>query len=242
MDGFGFVFEKWLDTQYFTNHSSSDFVYSLTNSKDINVSQGNFCHTEKVDHTGAVVWDDAVVLARYLEKKVGENAHIFKGKNVVELGCGCGLIGILMSKLGANVVLTDRADMMPLIRENIKRNSVENKCSYVVHEWGSNLDSLPDPLNKPFDIIIASGCVYHQEAVPLLNKSIQRLASEDATVYFAIDFRFDIRNRRESDFIAPVVKSFLEGTPLIMNKIPYEMLDQNFIKDSVMIYECSLPK
>jgi len=33
-----------------------------------------------------------------------ENADLFKGKKVIDLGCGHGLLGILASKLGAKEV------------------------------------------------------------------------------------------------------------------------------------------
>ncbi|XP_040995671.1 EEF1A lysine methyltransferase 3 isoform X2 [Juglans microcarpa x Juglans regia] len=41
--------------------------------------------------TGAVMWDSGIVLAKFLEHSVDSRMLLLKGKNIVELGSGCGL-------------------------------------------------------------------------------------------------------------------------------------------------------
>ncbi|XP_042960307.1 EEF1A lysine methyltransferase 3 isoform X2 [Carya illinoinensis] len=41
--------------------------------------------------TGAVMWDSGVVLAKFLEHAVDSRMLLLQGKNIVELGSGCGL-------------------------------------------------------------------------------------------------------------------------------------------------------
>ena len=53
--------------------------------------------TERESRTGAVVWDASVVLSAYFEKLGPELA----GKRCLELGSGCGLVGIALAALGA---------------------------------------------------------------------------------------------------------------------------------------------
>jgi protein N-lysine methyltransferase METTL21D len=82
---------------------------------------------------GLVVWDAAEVLARYLlegrkrRTVSGVRARMacgcdctsqMAGRCVVELGAGTGAGGLLLSKAGANVVLTDLASVVPLLRRN----------------------------------------------------------------------------------------------------------------------------
>lgn len=43
--------------------------------------------------TGAVMWDSGVVLGKFLEHAVDSGLLLLQGKNVVELGSGCGLVG-----------------------------------------------------------------------------------------------------------------------------------------------------
>lgn len=45
---------------------------------------------------GAVVYSAAIVLAEYLNS----NPHVVHEKNVLELGCGTGLVSIVSSLLG----------------------------------------------------------------------------------------------------------------------------------------------
>lgn len=45
-----------------------------------------------------------------------------KGKRAIELGAGPGLGGMAFALLGADVLLTDLADIVPLIRKNVDAN------------------------------------------------------------------------------------------------------------------------
>jgi len=65
---------------------------------------------------------------RYLEAGAEGHAHEFaaealRGKRVLELGAGCaGLSGLCLACMGcAQVVLTDQAEVLPLLRENVSR-------------------------------------------------------------------------------------------------------------------------
>ena len=40
--------------------------------------------------------------------------HYMQGKHVIELGCGCGLVGLCLAAHGAHVLLTDLPE--PLVR------------------------------------------------------------------------------------------------------------------------------
>merc|ERR1712117_1014288 len=54
--------------------------------------------------TGVVVWDAAIVLAKYLQTVQGQ----LQGRSVIELGSGTGVVGLSAAALGASpVLLTD---------------------------------------------------------------------------------------------------------------------------------------
>ena len=56
---------------------------------------------QEVGDVGGVVWDAALVLARYLEarEEAGKPSRL-KGSRVVELGSGTGAVGIVAAALG----------------------------------------------------------------------------------------------------------------------------------------------
>ncbi|KAI9594886.1 putative methyltransferase-domain-containing protein [Syncephalis fuscata] len=75
--------------------------------------------------TGSVVWDSSVILARFLAKHA-EHGLPLRNKSCIELGSGCGVVGITCARLGANVCLTDQASMLPLLWRNAKQNLLTN--------------------------------------------------------------------------------------------------------------------
>ena len=65
---------------------------------------------------GSAVWDGSFVLAEYMQRKVD-----VKDKCVVEIGCGLGLVSIVLSLRNAYVIATDGdANLFPLVKENFK--------------------------------------------------------------------------------------------------------------------------
>ena len=86
--------------------------------------------------TGAWVWDCALVVSHWLAYEPAWPAGSFSGLNVLELGAGIGLPGLVLASLGANVVLADRKALLPAIRRNIARNSLEVNAVAVEVEWG----------------------------------------------------------------------------------------------------------
>lgn len=94
--------------------------------------------------TGAVLWDSGVVLGKFLEHAVESGMMVLRGKKVVELGSGCGLVGCIAALLGAEVTLTDLPDRLRLLKKNIETNLYGDvRGSAAVSEliWGEE----PDP-------------------------------------------------------------------------------------------------
>lgn len=53
---------------------------------------------------GCVVWDAAIVLAKYLETKhfhdPSSGVNVWAGKSVLELGAGTGVVGLMAATMG----------------------------------------------------------------------------------------------------------------------------------------------
>ena len=74
------------------------------------------------NHLGTTVWDASIILAKWMEKNARKGSELSRprlaGKKVLELGAGMGLGGLAAAALGAEVELTDVAEVLPLLRQN----------------------------------------------------------------------------------------------------------------------------
>ncbi|KAJ6660428.1 hypothetical protein lerEdw1_017852 [Lerista edwardsae] len=108
---------------------------------------------------GMYVWPCAVVLAQY----VWFHRRLVCGKKILEIGAGVSLPGIVAAKCGAEIILSDKAEL-PQCLDNCHRSCQMNNLSgiHVVGlTWGQmspSLLTLP-----PVDIILASDVFFEPE-------------------------------------------------------------------------------
>lgn len=154
-----------------------------------NIPIGNNIFTIKQDRripeTGGAVWDAAIVMSDYFFQHKSD----FHNKRVLELGAGCGLCGIVLSFLGANVMITDTSDYMDIIQKNIDSNLEKGKhqaCVYTYY-WGEQPKT---PIVAPYDILVGSDIIYNPEALDELFKAFQILGDTRTIIYLAHKTRF----------------------------------------------------
>ena len=138
--------------------------------REVEVNGNTFTISQQyVGDVGGVVWDAALVLNGFLEN-ISEK---LKGKNILELGAGTGVSGLIAAHFGARVSITDTADFIPLIQKNIDQNKELVKSSPVYPfclDWryfdeNEKLETPQDVtkmLELPFDLIILSDCIYYE--------------------------------------------------------------------------------
>jgi hypothetical protein len=68
---------------------------------------------------GGLVWPSTFILAEHIRTAI--DAPLC-GSYIAELGAGTGLLGIWAATQGAHVVLTDLAELLPLLMENVSLN------------------------------------------------------------------------------------------------------------------------
>lgn len=138
----------------------------------------------------AVVWDAAVVMCMYLELGLVE----MKGKKVIELGAGTGLVGIVTALLGAKVTITDQLSALDSLSTNVKSNLPPPTLeSATVSEltWGEHLDRYPA---GGFDLVLGADIVYLEETfIPLL-KTMEYLCSDSTLVLLSCKIRYERDN------------------------------------------------
>ncbi|XP_030205945.1 protein N-lysine methyltransferase METTL21A isoform X4 [Gadus morhua] len=147
----------------------------------------------------AVVWDAvsytrAVVLALYLELAPVE----LRGRPVIELGAGTGLVGIVAALLGARVTITDREPALELLSANVRANVPADlrPGSAEVSElsWGSGLERYPA---GGFDLVLGADIVYLEDTFPALLATLDHLCSDTTAVLLACKIRYE----RDSRFL-----------------------------------------
>lgn len=112
--------------------------------------------------TGALVWDCARVMIRWLETQKNDlNRPHHTPRHILELGSGTGAVGLSVMALGLaeRVTLTDIKALLELLEDNADRNAdafgyCRDRVAVADLSWG---DTLPE--GGPYDLILACDCV-----------------------------------------------------------------------------------
>ncbi|ORZ40194.1 putative methyltransferase-domain-containing protein [Catenaria anguillulae PL171] len=182
------------------------------------------------DHHGTTVWPAGETLCHYFHTQIGPAK--LKGKHILELGSGTGILAILLAKLGASVTATDMDAPIILdnIRANASRNGVRDLIQIEPHNWGC----LPAPTIDPhlcgheWDYVIAADCVYTLEPLPLLLDSIQRLAGFKTTVLIAME--------RRDPYVSDQCVARAKELGFDVTKIPRAKLNKQVAHESMEVF------
>jgi predicted nicotinamide N-methyase len=146
----------------------------------------------------STVWDSAIVMAKYIEKTYEK---FREARSAVELGAGCGLttavlaVGLKME----TVVSTELEGNLELLNANV--GAFENvRCAEMT--WGSETDAknaLPSD-GEAFDVVVASDCVYHTEAMGDLVKTLEIICDARTRILFSYG-----RNRQALDIFMDAI-------------------------------------
>ncbi|KAF2263633.1 hypothetical protein CC78DRAFT_518311 [Lojkania enalia] len=143
------------------------------------------------------LWDAGIVLSCHLNdlvdgqakgKALAEFLLPPKGKKrlqVLELGTGCGIVGIcLAQRIGnADVILSDLPEAQEIVKRNLQKAKLAkgSKLSFQELDWE---EELPDGLRSwskcphctQVDLVVAADCTYNQDSSPALVATLGRLA------------------------------------------------------------------
>ena len=156
----------------------------------IEMLQDTEAEVDVTKNTGLKLWDGAFLLARYLENKTDFPDKFWSSKRCVELGTGCGLVGLVAWLLNADVVLTDLEEILTHTRKCLDHNLEKFQQLGIVGEhrntittksllWGSEDCK---KLNGPFDIILGSDIIYQPEYAEDLIKTLDVLSGDQTLI------------------------------------------------------------
>jgi predicted nicotinamide N-methyase len=144
---------------------------------------------------GSHVWAGSKHLSDYIMKTFApEDLH---KRKVLELGAGCGLTSMALKKYfgpDTKVVITEKAEMLPRIRENLQLNQMQEDENLVVQElnWGDNLAQI----TETYDVILAAEVVFDERLFKPLLETIVALSGFNTVLLLA----YTERHRSEGVF------------------------------------------
>ncbi|XP_057714568.1 protein-lysine methyltransferase METTL21D [Corythoichthys intestinalis] len=165
-----------------------------------------------VGDVGCVVWDAAIVLAKYLETKQfydpSSGVNLWAGRRVVELGAGTGVVGLMAATLGAHVNVTDLEDLQTLLKVNIQDNQTLISCGSItakVLKWGEDVSGFLPPPNY----ILMADCIYYEQSIIPLVKTLKLLSGPETCIICCYEQRTEgINPKVENQFFELLQQSF----------------------------------
>ena len=151
-------------------------------------------------------------IKKYFEIKKNK-ANFLNGLNILDIGCGGGLISEPMARLGANVTGIDASEKNINVAQTHSQKS-ELQINYIT----ASPENLND--NKKFDIILNLEIVEHVDNVNLYIKSCSKLLKKNGLMFTAT------LNRSFASYIKAII-----GAEYILRWLPIGTHDWNkFIK------------
>lgn len=137
---------------------------------------------------GTTVWDGSIALAKMFDNREVFPLSFLKSCRVLELGAGCGLVGIYLCLLGAKMtVLTDMHFCIKTLKDNMTSNvtgSCRDRIKVMEYTWGkSTTELIKDGL---FDLIVAAEVLYSPTDSVLLAQCIPKLTKPDSRIFVSM--------------------------------------------------------
>ena len=123
----------------------------------------------------AEIWPASLALSRWFAASRPEPPE----QVAVELGCGAGLVGVALARMGWKVESTDFVeDALIFASHNARLNRVEARHSVGYLDWSH-------PVGKPTDCIVASDVAYERKSQPYLGRVLRRLLQPGGRLYIS---------------------------------------------------------
>lgn len=182
------------------------------------------------------LWDGSQALAHHIDQTISLQTpsplplleHVlisatYRKTNVIELGCGCGTVGISLAQAvpDCDVLLTDLPEVEELAKANIHRMkpAMASKVSFEPLDWER---SLPEKLqNRTNDLIIVSECTYNTDTLQPLVSTLLSLTVRSPKAVIIVSTK--TRHESEAAFFEMIrdqglveggsMRAFLPGKP-----------------------------
>jgi predicted nicotinamide N-methyase len=135
------------------------------------IDEDAFAHDERLPYW-ADVWPSARVLAAHLLREGG------RGRRLLELGCGSGLVAAAAARAGFTVTASDYyEDALAFTRANVRR-AAGAACETRLVDWRA----LPEDLGY-FDRVVASDVLYERPYAALVARALAHTLARGGVAY-----------------------------------------------------------
>lgn len=115
--------------------------------------------------------------------------------SILELGAGCGIVGITLAHTLPNIsnlILTDLPEATEILSHNL--SLLPSSAAPITHQILDWSQPLPSPISStPFKLVIVADCTYNPDVVPDLVTTLSRLreGNEEVQVVVAMKVRHE---------------------------------------------------
>lgn len=159
------------------------------------------------------LWDGSLALTGYIDHVIALQAirsmpvfesvlvsATFKKLNVLELGCGCGIVGIGLAQTvpDCDVLLTDLPEVDELVERNIKaaNPAMSSRIEFTPLDWEAPLPAKIQ--SRLFDLILVAECIYNSDSIPPLVDTLTALIKRSPKAVIVISTK--VRHESEAMF------------------------------------------
>jgi predicted nicotinamide N-methyase len=197
------------DEMMASNEDSATALFELANATHVEFGVGGHDLTIQQDPavvgTGGCVWETSYLMAQWLRPQLAARQAARGRQRLLEVGAGCGLLGIAAAHMGCEVLLTEQASAMANLRANVEANPPPGSgvgggtARALELSWTSAADVAAAAASGPWDVLTGTDVVYKAELVAPLLGALRRCATPTSVVYLCLQ-------RRDADAHATLLR------------------------------------
>ncbi|KAI0979365.1 hypothetical protein GJ496_001196 [Pomphorhynchus laevis] len=131
------------------------------------------------------LWPSAIVLALYVVSRQND----WHSKTILELGAGTALPSLLLHKMGANVIMSDKNtdETLSILKEVCCQNELDFKDVVSVISWSKLSDEMF--MLPKIDVLVGSDLFYDKNDILSTIDFFRQYNNEEIEIILAIEFR-----------------------------------------------------